>query len=270
MANRHKPEPTKVVKHKQSVEVEKISNEIDRLKCATMTSKYSLSLTPGAHIQSYRELCSKLYVAGAQMDYFKTIINFLVGDALNQGEQVYGEESACIFGVDVQWSEGYVHNVRRIASVIPPEYRDPRYSWHFYMDLAGSSLSPTELAEYIDMARAYQDEGHPNWRSITVDVLNDRKVEEALEVLGTEGEKTKWRQSYRQARRHWRTVKKEIEQGKEPPEKLITVRQYIIDLVDKHPQIPNNSTVRDAVIEQMWELHDNMSKKTPGIDWRNA
>jgi hypothetical protein len=237
---------------KQQVEEGRIINSIGKVPCANVDG-ISLTLVPGTSITSYKDLCAKLYVAGDRTKRAATIINFFTGDLLEQGEQMFGESAACVFGVDAMWSEEYVNLVRKISRSIPPELRDPQFSWHFYMRMSSAGCTHEEMRHYLALAGEYVKAGHTNHKHLTLEVINDDKVEKLLKDLPKDKQDS-LRKQYRNENTTWRKVQKAIKDGTFELEHKPSISEAAIKIVDETPELCATGEIRDKAIGAMLQL----------------
>uniref|UniRef100_A0A6M3IH45 Uncharacterized protein n=1 Tax=viral metagenome TaxID=1070528 RepID=A0A6M3IH45_9ZZZZ len=155
-------------------EAETVIHRIASFKCAEVNTPCSLVIRPGAAIASYRKTVEALSFYAERSRKLDTMLRFMVGDALNHGEEVYGESYACVYGAELRgWDISTVHNVRSIARRVLPENRVIGLSFRMHADLA--SLTGDEQRQYLARAQKMQDSGETAFRRIVLRQLNEDK-----------------------------------------------------------------------------------------------
>jgi hypothetical protein len=125
---------------------------------------------------------------------------------LAQGEDIFGEEYACVFGVQLRWSLNTINNIVRVARQIPPDIRRIHLSYRFYCDIAGASLDLRALESFIMLAEDYKREGRQKWRKEVLLKLTEHKVQEKLYPMAPE-ERDRWMGIWlRNGQPHWRKL----------------------------------------------------------------
>lgn len=162
---------------------------INMFDCATMTDK-SLILDPTATIDSWRSLLRYLENGAFCDSVIVTMRNFFIGDALNQGHDIFGEEAYCVYGYDLcSLSEGTVNNLRYVARAVPPSVRKLMVHWSTHFAVA--PLDEASQKYYLEMAEEMRREEPADYGKRIKRQINEDKILEAIMKLPEE-EREKW------------------------------------------------------------------------------
>jgi len=224
--------------------------------CASMTSPTSLVLDPDADIASYRKLVSTINNEGTRGERLDTMLKFLMGDVLNQGEDVYGEESHCVEGVELQWEDRTVYNVCLAARKVPPENRKLALSHRMHVDL--STLEKDEQKFYLDVAEQRYFAGVRNFRKSVLDQLNDDKCRKLIMALPVD-EQAKWVKLIEENKIHYTKLEGMIE-GRIPlPRKEMAPDFYVKKVLNQVKEEIGGRTqvagdeVLGIVVDVIWD-----------------
>jgi hypothetical protein len=197
-----------------------------------VTGPASVMLRPDATIAQYQDVIGRLATEGNRLDCVESMVKFLIGDILAQGEGVFGEDHACVYGVQLKWALTTINNIVRTAKSIPPEMRRISLSHRFYCDIAGANLEHDILSNFIKLAEEYKQEGRSHWRNDVLEKVTDFKVEEMLRGLPIL-ERDRWYQLWsNHGRPHWRKLKGWIDGTLVAPYDPIPMGQFIIRMLD--------------------------------------
>lgn len=170
--------------------IEAMVRRINGYQCAEMVGVCALKLLPGAHINSYRTLASTLNGMGDKHRKLDTMLSFMVGDALSQGEMIYGEEYACVVGVELnRWRLTSLRQMQSVAERVPPENRKLNLSFHMHKDLA--YLPPGDQAYYLGLAEELYLRREPDFRTKVLTQMYDEKGRVIISRL-PEDEQQEW------------------------------------------------------------------------------
>ena len=229
-----------------------IVQNIPRICGAKITGPASLTLDPSRPIDEWRELISVLYGEVVKERRLNTALFFLVGDALSQAEAIYGEESACVYGVEMRWDTRTLANMIRCASAIPAELRNLDLSPRFYADIYGAELTYTELQGVIEDALHRKDDlDIDDWRAQILAEVSEKKVVGLLEDVPPET-REHWEKVYRFYNKpHWRKMLSWIKGNTTPPPIPEDPARLVLRLLDENFK-EADSDVRTAVSDVLW------------------
>jgi hypothetical protein len=216
-------------------------------------------LRPTSTINQYQDIIGRLAVESQRVDQVDAMIRFLIGDMLVQGEEIFGEDYACVFGVQIKWAYATVQNIIRVSRVIPPEIRKIGLSHRFYTDIAAAELPRDIMHGFVRLAENYKAEGRSKWRRDVLEKVQEYKVDELTKDL-PEATRNKFLGLWQRAGRpHWRILKQWIDGTKPVPIETETVGRAVVRLMDA--KLPKEKfvqmsyeQVREAVAEAMYDL----------------
>ena len=190
---------------------ESLALRISRYKCLSKISPNgAIVLDPNADINSYRQLIRNLYLDASRSDKLLSLIRFMVGDALGQGEDIYGEDANCVMGVELKdWAFGTIENMRYVARHVPPENRHLNLSWTMHKDVA--NLSHEQQRYYLDAATELQRDHQYGW--YRTEVLKRIRHDGAMTVLAkvSKDKRDYWMDIYEKFNPHYTKLEEMIE-----------------------------------------------------------
>jgi len=238
----------------------------DYSEAVVVTGPASIMLRPEATLAQYQDLTGRLYKESQRLDCVELMIKFMVGDLLAQGEGVFGEDYACVFGVQLNWALVTINNIIRTARNIPPDLRRLNLSYRFYQDIAGADLPRDILNNYISLADTYKREGNPKWRKEVLDLISEYKVDGLMADMHSE-EREKWYTLWTdQGRPNWRVVEGWVDGTKEIPFDPTPVGKFVVRLLDERlPEAGFSGLtygqVRQAVADAMIDLANAVARR---------
>jgi len=200
--------------------------------CAVLSSPYSLTLRRDAKLDEWVRLIDALYTESVRSDSVDTMLKFLIGDALDQGETMWSHEAHQVYGPIVSWAMSTVCNIIRTARMIPPDMRRATLSYRFFCDVAGAELDRKDLKVYLDMAEEKCSSGQIGWRVEVLQLINAKKVGDLFEALPRKDQDLWMDWWERSGRPSWRKVKAALESGEPPPES-VTLSQFVFKTLEK-------------------------------------
>lgn len=219
-----------------------LANMVSKFQCcAEVTGPCSLQLEPTASIHSWRTMIRSLNHKAIQMDRVMTMIKFFIGDALVQGEQIYGEEFACVFENELNlWTYGYTRQVMQAAANIAPERRRMRLSFKIHRMIA--MLPPDEQEYYLQIAENYFSQDSQTYIRETRRALNAAKTAELLATVPVD-DREKWLDIVRQFDPYYTKLRKWIKDESTIPKKPLApdewIGKWIREFYADHPDDEN-------------------------------
>lgn len=226
--------------------------------CAEITKDGALILDPNADINSYRQLIRTLAANNDKADKLTTMLRFMIGDALLQGEDIYGEDAACVLGVELNWKSSTIGNVRYIARNIPPENRRFNLSYSMHKDVA--ALSKDDQAYYLNMATEIQAkdvDGH--YQTEVRNRIEHDGVMSALVNVPAD-ERDKWLDIYEKHKPHFTHLKAMVEGRMPLPHDPIKVGEWVqIKLREVRERIGGRELIKP---NEVYEMLDKIIEDT--------
>lgn len=153
-------------------------------KYAVITSPSSLRLRSALSFENYTDMIRDLSVAIEAGSRYDTQVKFMIADALNQGEEVYGENWAQIFGDSLNFSYRYMRNIMWVGRAFDPDIRCMRVSFKVHYLLAGYSRGDQE--RYIRIAEDLHDRHPSDYNKRLRELINDEKIEQIVSAMTNE------------------------------------------------------------------------------------
>jgi hypothetical protein len=222
----------------------------------------SLTLSPEAPIHVYQDLMLRLCKESTRTAVIDTMLKFWIGDLLVQGRDIYGEEYACVFGVQFRWSAETMQYIYRAAERVPPDLRIPRLPFRFYADVSGFDLEKAEMERFINLAVEYFDEGDSHWRRRALEALVNYKLDVLTRGL-PEAKRTEMLDRWKLVGKPtWRKARAWIN-GEQPmpqvpltlPKTILTIRNAIFSEEAKGQLSDEDwNRMRDLAADCMWQM----------------
>jgi hypothetical protein len=249
-------------KWQAEVEAARLVEHISSLDVATVNDTTSLTVNPKTDIEQWRELVRTLYSEGVRLERVDTCIKFMFGDAIIQGEQIYGEDHNQVFNVDVHWSYNTVQNIVRVVRLVPPKIRDCTLAFHLYTELASAAFTVDQIKYYLDMARRLRDEGEQHFRKPVLQLANNDKIDQMLQYMKKD-EQRKWMDVSNRLSPHWRKLKKMIAGEMAIPDTPVRLGAYVMrlaaDTLDSWEEFPvEKEDARKLITECLFEMHKDI------------
>ena len=161
------------------------AKHIQNFKCVDMNGMTGINLKSGVHINSYRGLIDYLSDKFSQAKGLELLLKFWIGDILVQGEDILGEEFACVFGTELSgrdWSRGHVANIMWVCRNLPPEHRRLSLTWGVHRELAPSWVTPEDRAFFISKALDMSEdpEQRDHYVRDTLSSLHEKYIRQAI------------------------------------------------------------------------------------------
>lgn len=173
---------------------------------AAITSPLSLRVRSNLPFGSYEEMIKQLSIAVEAGDRYSTMAKFLIADALNQGEEIYGESWAQVFGPDMTWDYKYVRRIMSLGRAIDPEIRSMKLSWYFYLLI--SNFPRGDQQRYINVALDNMAIYPKSWVKRTGQFINEEQIERVLNDCKDDNIRTSILDVLEHRTATWRTVRK--------------------------------------------------------------
>ena len=154
-------------------------NWLNKLKCPPTVTMTGLTLDPDATFHEARKLLAGLVRGTIGDQVISTMRNFYIGDVLNQGGDIYGEEWSQVLGTDTGHLEpSTISNLQWCARSIAPDIRRPMVMWTVHM--ACASLDREKQEYYLDYAERERKEDASGYRQRVLDAINRDKIAEVV------------------------------------------------------------------------------------------
>lgn len=74
------------------------------------------------------------------------LMKWYIGDAINAGEELFGEKASQIFGPEQHWTMGYINNIRYVCRNVPKDLRTLKINhWQFWTLMASMQREDQEF-----------------------------------------------------------------------------------------------------------------------------
>jgi len=239
-------------------DLSRLLKHVNNHQCAEVTDK-GIIIHGGAHINSWRSLIRDLYACWQAGEVRGVLIKFMVGDALNQGVELYGEDSSQIFA-DIPWKKRYIDNICWVARKVKPENRRLQIHWLMHQSIA--PLSDEEQRYYMASAVCKFSEGEANWFGLVMEELRDAKCRELLAPMDPDA-KDYWLQLMDQYKPTWNKLQQWIK-GEVPAPMLMVdaskwIGQAVANASAKLDLSQENASVLNALL---WDLYEHVKDKS--------
>jgi len=133
-----------------------------------------------------------------------TLIKFYIGDAINGGEDVFGERNYQAISEKTHWSAGYLSTICWVCRKIPQENRSLTLnSWTFHTELA--KLDVDSQAYYKKLAEDEKATGNTHWHRKIKGIIVDEKRRQILANVPEE-EREAWEELVETTNPSWRKL----------------------------------------------------------------
>jgi len=227
-------------------------------QCCTLQPT-GLTINPDAPLKSWQRLIRDLDSMWYAGEVKELLLKFYVGDAINQGCEIYGESHAQAFGDGTHWSLGYLNNITWTCRKLPPEHRCLRLHWRFHQDLA--PLSYDEQAYYLSLAKELYDSGNKEWHKEVQAAIQDEKCRQLLKQVPSE-DREYWREMIERHEPTWTKLRDWINGTRPVPPTSIALPDYISREIEKiQNRVDITPDVKDIIVSAMFDLADNIKDK---------
>jgi len=205
----------KAVQHPQEIEmlVTTMATQINaKRKCVTFNSLTDITLAPDTSVAEYRSVIYFLAQKLSQAEGMANLIKFWVGDILVQGEEILGEDAACVLGKELSgdsWSKRTVDNITWVCRNLPKEHRRLSLNWNIHRSLAPKWIAPEDQAHYIEkameLAKSPDPEKRDHYCRDTMRSIHEKYMIKHLDaVIDTPEHKELWKKDPEKLpRTHW-------------------------------------------------------------------
>lgn len=239
-------------------DLSRLLKHVNNHQCAEVTDK-GVVIHGGAHINSWRSLIRDLYACWQAGEVRGVLIKFMVGDALNQGVELYGEDSSQIFA-DIPWKKRYIDNICWVCRKVPPENRRLQLHWFLHQSIA--PLTEVEQRYYVASAVAKFSSGDSDWFKQVVDEIQDAKCRELLSNMEPD-EKDNWLMLMDQHKPTWGKLKQWIEGSIPAPSLQIDASKWIGQRVQNAAaKLELTADGEDVLRSLLFDLYEHVKDKT--------
>ena len=239
-------------------DLSRLIKHVNNHQCAEVTDK-GIIIRGGAHINSWRSLVRDLYSCWQAGEIRGILVKFMVGDALNQGVDIYGEDSWQIYA-DIPWKKRYIENICWVCRKVPPENRRLQLNWLIHQSLA--PLPVDEQRYYIASAVHKFTDGNEDWYKLTMKELHESKCREMLSGMEPD-DKDRWLQIMEQYNPTWNKLQQWIKGELPAPVLQNDVSVWIGNRVaDVAAKIGVKSDETEILRSLLFDLYDGIKNKT--------
>ena len=239
-------------------DLNRLLKHVNNHQCADV-GDHGIVIKGGAHINSWRSLIRDLYACWQAGEIRGALIKFMLGDALNQGVGLYGEDSSQIFA-DIPWKKRYIDNICWVCRKVPPENR--RLQLHWRMHQAIASLSVEEQRFWIASAVHKHADGNEMWYQEIMSEMQDVKCRELLAPLDPDA-KDYWLQVIEAHNPTWGKLRQWITgEVPAPIVPMVASKWVAVQAISVKDRLGLTDEQKDAVMSVMFDLCDRIKDKT--------
>jgi len=210
-------------------EIERLPRSLSRDGC--VVSATGLTISQDMPWSSYGRLVRYMDNLAYAHSVRDCLFKFYVGDALNQGEDIYGERFSQIFD-RLHWAHGYLSNVQWVCRNVPDENRDIKINnWKFWCLIA--PLDTDEQRQWVAEAHEEISIGD-DWYQRLKERLDAWKLSKEIDGIDDEEQRKEVAEvAGHNANVSWTHVRHWKRSGK-IPEKQKTAVEWWMDKLDEH------------------------------------
>lgn len=183
------------------------------------------------------------------------LIKFYLGDAANQGEEIWGDTSYQVYDNNVPYRYSYLKNVRWVCRMVAPENRSLKLNWKWHQSIA--PLSHEEQKRFTEYAIQLKEQGNKGWCAEAEQMINDEKICEMLREMSPE-DKATYEPLIEQYAPTWTLLRMWMNGDKEAPMLRTDVATWIKTRLSSMALNPDDL---DSVVKAMFALADGVKSK---------
>lgn len=238
-----------------TADIERSVVVVSNHECATIINN-GLLIKPHSTMQSWMHLMLELGQMKIAGDIKDILFKFYTGDALNQGEDIFGESYAVVLGDVLPFDMSYIDNIRWVCRKVPPENRRLQLkNWRYHQILA--PLSREEQAHFNEIAVPLFESGNKSWCKEMEAAINDFKIKEILMGIEDKEEQQRWNRLARCHKPKWVMFKKWITGDAEAPAETMVMADWIKIRIKDMDVDPDE---RDKVVTAMFDLAEGLKR----------
>lgn len=244
-------------------ELKRLVKAVGGYSCAELESN-AVHIKKDADIHSFIGLVDDLDNIWYASEIKGVLLKFYIGDAINEGRDIFGEEYAQVFGERSHWSPTYLSRIRWVCKRVPPEHRSLFLnSWIFHQAIADFDYE--DQAYFVKKAEALKRSGNSSWYAEVREEMRDYFAAKLFEVK-PEAELDFWHEAVLQLKPTPQRVRRWIK-GKERPQLLTSVEVFIHECQIELDERYGRGEAPAAVLgELMYRFADEIRKKKISLE----